>query len=84
MPVAYAPRRSTAIPPTRRLNAYGEPDYIQLQMQYGGRLVAHRDGEVLASAETHDELSDELERTAVDWSTLIVEYVESIDELHVY
>ena len=62
----------------------GEPDYIQLQMQYGGRLVAHRDGEVLASAETHDELSDELERMAVDWSTLIVEYVESIDELHVY
>ena len=60
------------------------PDYFQLQMQYGGQFVAHRDGEVVASAETYDELSDELERLAVDWSTLIIEYVESVEELHVY
>ena len=33
-------------------------DYVQYQRQYGGRCIARRDGEIIASAETSDALSD--------------------------
>ncbi len=59
-------------------------DYVDLQRQYGGRFVAHRDGEVVASAESFDDLIDLLERMEADWAELIIEYVESADCIHVY
>ncbi len=48
-------------------------DYAQLQEQYGGRYVVRRGEEVLASAETYDELSASLEKAAVAWEELIIE-----------
>lgn len=62
----------------------GEVDYIQLQQQYGGRCVARRDGEVIASAETYEELCDQLEKGAFEWGELIIEYVEPANIVCVY
>ena len=61
-----------------------EVDYIQLQERYGGRYVAHRNGKVIASAETYDELSEQLEKSAVKWEDLIIEYIEPTDIVCVY
>lgn len=61
-----------------------ETDYAWLQQQYGGRYVAQRDGEVVASAETYDELSDQLEGAAMEWGELIIEYVEPAHIVCVY
>ena len=61
-----------------------EIDYQQLQQQYGGRYVARRDAEVIASAETYDELSDQLEGAAVEWVELMIEYVEPAHIVCVY
>jgi hypothetical protein len=61
-----------------------EIDYPQLQQQYGGRYIARRDSEVLASADTYDALSDALERFAGTDEPLIIEYVEPIGTLRVY
>ena len=61
-----------------------EIDYAELQQRYGGRYVARRDGEVIASAETYDELSEQLEEAAVEWSQLLIEYVEPANITCVY
>jgi hypothetical protein len=61
-----------------------EVDYASLQERYGGRYVARRNGEVIASAETYNELSDQLEEAAVQWAELIIEYVEPRDSIRVY
>ena len=57
-------------------------DYAQLQ--YGGRYVARRGSEVIASAEAYDALVDELESREIDWSDLIIEYIEPADTVCVY
>lgn len=61
-----------------------EVDYAQLQQRYGGRYVAHRNGEVIASAETYDELCDQLEQAVVSWDEVIIEYVEPAHIVCVY
>jgi len=53
-----------------------EIDYAELQQRYGGRYIARRGDEVVASADTYDELSEQLEKAAVDWAQLTIEYVE--------
>lgn len=60
-----------------------ELDYMTLQQRYGGQYVATRNGEVIASAETYDELSDQLERPDMDWDGVIIGYVERIDVIRV-
>lgn len=61
-----------------------EVDYVQLQQRYGGCFVARRDGGIITSAETYDELSEQLEEGAVEWDDLIIEYVEPGDVVSVY
>lgn len=61
-----------------------EVDYAQLQQRYGGRYVARRNGDVIASAETYDELTDQLEGAAIEWDKLVIEYVEPADIVCVY
>ncbi len=56
-----------------------EIDYMTLQEHYGGRYVAERNGEVIASAETFDQLCDQLERPDTDWDGVVIGYVEPID-----
>lgn len=59
-------------------------DYAKLQRRYGGRYVARRDGEVVADAETYDQLSARLEAAALRWSDLVIEYVEPVGIVGVY
>ena len=42
-------------------------DDVQFQRQDGGRYIARRDGEIIASTETYDALSDRLDDMAVEW-----------------
>lgn len=62
----------------------GELDYTHLQQRYGGQYIARQDGEVIASAETYDALSDALERLPVIWESLVIEYVEPVGSVRVY
>jgi hypothetical protein len=39
---------------------------VQFQRQDGGRYIARRDGEIIASTETYDALSDRLDDMAVE------------------
>jgi hypothetical protein len=59
------------------------PDYDELQKRFGGRFIARRGDDVVASAGTYDELLDTLERMAVARRGLIVEYVYPSDRVHV-
>ena len=59
-------------------------DYTQLQQQYGSHYMAWRDGEVIASAETYDELSDRFEGIVIEWDKLIIAYVEPAHLVCVY
>lgn len=61
----------------------GELDYIALQQRYGGRYVADCDGEVIASAETYEELSEQLEGMDVDWDRTVIGFVERSDVIRV-
>jgi hypothetical protein len=61
-----------------------EIDYTLLQQHYGGCFVAQRDGEVVVSAETYDELSDQLEQSVVECGEIIIEYVEPVNVISVY
>ena len=60
-----------------------EVDYVELQQGYGRRYVATRDGHVIASAETYDELSQRLEEARAEWAGLTIEYVEPPDTVGV-
>ena len=59
-------------------------DYTQLQQHYGGRYIARRGDEVIASAETYDELSDHLDSMTMAWEQLVIEYVEPVSSVRVY
>ena len=76
--------RTKSISVASQEDVMAEIDYALLQQRYGGRYVARRSGEVVASAETYDGLSDQLEAGVVDWDELIVEYVEPADIVCVY
>jgi hypothetical protein len=58
--------------------------YMKLQEQYPNMYVARREREVVASSEDHGELMAEVRRLGIDYSEIIIEFVESPDEIHVY
>lgn len=59
-------------------------DDLKLQEQYGGRYIACRDGHVIVSAPTYDELSEHLDALGTEGNDLIIEYVEPISSIRVY
>src|SRR5262245_17559415 len=42
-------------------SAMADVDYTELQQRYGGQYIARREGEIVASAETYETLSDLVE-----------------------
>ena len=55
---------------------------------YGDQYVAGRDGEVVASSESHEQLGERLgerlERMDLDWDRIVVKYVERLNVVRVY
>ena len=58
---------------------------VDLQRQrFAGEYVAWRDEAVVASADSFDELCDELESPGIDTSGLVIEFLEPTDAIRVY
>ena len=68
----------------KREDVMAEFDYAALQQRYGGRYVARRGSEIVASGESYDDLSEQLDDAAVEWHDIIVEYVEPSDLVRIY
>jgi hypothetical protein len=49
-----------------------------------GRYIARRGDDIIATAVTYDELSDQLDQAAVPWADLLIEYVGPTDRIHVH
>ena len=50
-------------------------DYARLQDEYGGKFVATRKGEVVASGDTNAEMLRDLKEKGLDGEGLVFEYV---------
>lgn len=61
-----------------------ELDYTQLQARYGGQFVAHRRGQILASASTYEALQRQLEALDIQDEEIVIEYIEHPDRAYVY
>ncbi len=61
-----------------------ERDDPEFRRRYGGRYVATRDGDVIASDDSYEQLSEYLERTIVEWQGVAVAYVDPFDVIRVY
>jgi hypothetical protein len=61
-----------------------EIEYAELQRRHGGRYVARRGNDVIASAGSYRELSAQLDRLAARRADLVVEYVEPPDVVSAY
>ncbi len=57
-------------------------DYARLQDEYGGKFVAVRNGEVVASAGTDAELVRIVEENGLDGDDLVFEYVRAKDRFY--
>lgn len=57
-------------------------DYARLQEEYGGRFVAVRNGEVVASGGTDAELVRVVEEKGLDGDDLVFEYVRAKDRFY--
>ena len=58
--------------------------YAVLQREHGGHYVARRGIEVIASAKTLGEVLERTDTMTIEWTTVVIEYVERPDRLHVY
>ena len=61
-----------------------DAEYGELQRRYGGQVVARRGAEVIASAESYEKLSAQIESAVLDWTEVIIEYVEPVDRICAY
>ena len=59
-------------------------DDATLRRRYGGQYVAGRDGEVIASDERYERLSEQLESLNLDWDRIVVKYVDLFDVARIY
>ena len=59
-------------------------DYARLQDEYGGKFVALRNGEVVASGDTSAEMLRELKQNGLDGENVAFEFVEAKDKIYVF
>ena len=59
-------------------------EYARLQDEYGGKFVATRNGEVVASGDTNAEMLRELKEKGLDGEGLVFEFVEAKDIIYVF
>ena len=58
--------------------------YAKLQRRYGGKFIARRDGEVLASATTYRALLSAINKRQLDRRLLIIGYISPKDAICIY
>lgn len=58
--------------------------YIQLQEEYGGKFIAIREGQVLATGNTHKELVENLKKNHIERKNLTFEFIEPKDAICIY
>ena len=58
-------------------------DYARLQEEYGGKFVATRGGEVVASGDTAAEMLGELKENGLDGENVAFQFVEAKDIVYV-
>ena len=61
-----------------------DAEYAELQRRYGGQCVARRGAEVVVSADSFDELVDAFRSLDMDWTDVIVEYIDPPNVVSVY
>jgi hypothetical protein len=61
-----------------------EFDETWLYEKYGGKFVARRDKEVIASAETFDEVLAAIDQLDEDTAGITIEFVPSPDHIYVF
>ncbi len=59
-------------------------DHAQFQEKYGGKFVATRDGQVVATGDTHGELVTALEAAGVETREVVFEYVRPQGQIRAY
>ena len=76
---------TTNLPATGDQAVVEEPvGYLRLQREHGGRYVALRGGEVIASATTYEALSEQVRQADARGDEIVIEYVESPDLASAY
>jgi hypothetical protein len=60
------------------------PEVERLRQQHAGRYVAWLGDEVYLSAETCDELMNQLNQMSIDQGKLVVEYIRRSDVVYIY
>ena len=68
----------------RQEDPVSETDQVPARDPKTGRYIARRGDDIIATADTYDELSDQLDQAAVPWADLLIEYVGPTDRIHVY
>lgn len=62
-----------------------EPEtYIQLQEAYGGKFIAIRNDQVVATGDTHKELVENLKKNNIERKNLTFEFIERKDAICIY
>ena len=61
-----------------------DDQYAALQREHGGRYVARRGTEVIASSRTLGGLIDHTDQMVIDWTGVVIEYVEQPDRIRIY
>ena len=56
----------------------------ELQQRFGGQFVARRGAEVIANAKSLGELNDLTAAMSVDWSDVVIQYVDRADRVRAY
>ena len=58
--------------------------YIQLQEEYGGKFIAIKEKQVIATGNTHKELVENLQKSHIERKGLIFEFIEPKDVICIY
>jgi hypothetical protein len=61
-----------------------EIGYVDLQRRFGGRYIARDSDRVIADAATFEELQAMLDDRALDWTALVIEFVELTNVVGIY
>jgi len=59
-------------------------NYIELQGNYGGQYVALQEDRIVATADTYDELINQMEQQKLNWTRIVIEYVEPDHAVGIY